>query len=413
MGTTIKEIEIKNIKIPVIFEEQKNLPILNIQLVFDDSGYIKDQDKIGLASLSAKLLNEGTKELGATKFAQKLDENAISLYSAIGFETLVIELSSLKEKNSLAIEFLKELLNSPNYTEDSLEKIKTLQTGFLKRKESDFDYIASTSLNSILFKNTPLANTSNGTTKSIAKIQLKDIKEFLQKSLVLNKLTIVAGGDISLDDLKVLIKPLLETLEVGEKNSTKNSIEFTSSKQEESLIKDTKQAYIYFGSNFNTDVTNSDNYKAKVASFILGSSGFGSRLMEEIRVKNGLAYSVYSSIGVNRLYSYFGGYLQTKNESYKEAISLVKQIIKEFTANGATKEELESAKKFILGSEPLQSETLNQRLNRAFLLYHKGLEQDYKTKELELIQNLTLEDLNSYIKSHQEINNLIFFTVRK
>ncbi len=55
-----------------------------------------------------------------------------------------------------------------------------------------------------------------------------------------------------------------------------------------------------------------DNYKAKVASFILGGSGFGSRLMEEIRVKRGLAYGTYSSININRLYSSFSGYFQTK-----------------------------------------------------------------------------------------------------
>jgi len=90
----------------VIFEEQKSLPILNLQLIFKNSGYIKDKDSLGLANLSSKILNEGTKELGATKFAEKLDDNAITLHSAIGFETLTIELSSLKEKSTLALELL-------------------------------------------------------------------------------------------------------------------------------------------------------------------------------------------------------------------------------------------------------------------------------------------------------------------
>ena len=76
-------------------------------------------------------------------------------------------------------------------------------------------------------------------------------------------------------------------------------------------------------------------------------------------------------------------------------------------------DELKAAKNFLTGSEPLRSETLSQRLNRAFTLYYRGLEQDYSKKELEKIQNLKLKDLNDYIKSHNEINNLTFSIVRK
>jgi len=140
MSATVKQIKINDIEIPVVFEQDKNLPILNLQLVFKNSGYMQDKNKSGLASLSAKLLNEGTKELGSTKFAQKLEDSAISLHSSVGFETFVIELSSIKDVNDKALSLLKELLNDPNYDKKVLDKIKTIKTGSLKRKENDFDY---------------------------------------------------------------------------------------------------------------------------------------------------------------------------------------------------------------------------------------------------------------------------------
>lgn len=152
MSATIKHIEIKGVQIPVIFEEQKALPILNLQLVFQNSGYIQDKNKSGLVNLSSKLLNEGTKELGATKFAEKLEENAISLAASNGFETFVIELSNLKEQSKKGIELLTALLKSPNYSQDTLNKLKTIQTGSLKRKENDFDYVSNNQLKSMLFK---------------------------------------------------------------------------------------------------------------------------------------------------------------------------------------------------------------------------------------------------------------------
>lgn len=412
MATTIKYIDIKGVQIPVIFEEQKSLPILNLQLVFQNSGYVQDKDKSGLASLSSKLLNEGTKELGASKFAEKLEENAISLTTSNGFETFVIELSNLKEQSKKGINLLTELLKSPNYSKSTLEKLKTIQTGSLKRKENDFDYVSNNQLKSILFKGTTLQNPASGTIESISKIKLKDIENFINQTVCLENLIIVAGGDYELAEFEELVKPLLETLNVGKKLELEK-IKFTSKKEEKELIKDTKQAYIYFGSSFNVDSKDEENYKAKVASFILGGSGFGSRLMEEIRVKRGLAYSAYGSISINKSYSYFNGYLQTKNESANEAKQLVAQLVEEFVNNGVTQEELTAAKNFLTGSEPLRSETLSQRLTNAFTLYYRGLEADYSKKELEKIQNLELKDLNEYIKSHNEINNLTFSIVRK
>lgn len=382
MSATIKHIEIKGVKIPVIFEEQKALPILNLQLVFQNSGYIQDKNKSGLANLSSKLLNEGTKELGATKFAEKLEENAISLAASNGFETFVIELSNLKEQSKKGIELLTTLLKSPNYSQDTLDKLKTIQTGSLKRKENDFDYVSNNQLKSMLFKETALENPASGTIESISKIELKDIENFITQTVCLENLIIVAGGDYELKEFEKLIKPLLETLNVGKKVELEK-INFNSKKEEKVLIKDTQQAYIYFGSSFNIDSKDEENYKAKVASFILGGSGFGSRLMEEIRVKRGLAYSAYGSISINKSHSYFNGYLQTKNESADEAKKLVAELIEDFVKNGVTNEELSAAKNFLTGSEPLRSETLSQRLSRAFTLYYRGLAPDYSQKELE------------------------------
>lgn len=412
MSATIKHIEIKGVQIPVIFEEQKALPILNLQLVFQNSGYIQDKNKSGLVNLSSKLLNEGTKELGATKFAEKLEENAISLAASNGFETFVIELSNLKEQSKKGIELLTALLKSPNYSQDTLDKLKTIQTGSLKRKENDFDYVSNNQLKSMLFKETALENPASGTIESISKIELKDIENFITQTVCLENLIIVAGGDYELKEFEKLIKPLLETLNIGKKVELEK-INFNSKKEEKVLIKDTQQAYIYFGSSFNIDSKDEENYKAKVASFILGGSGFGSRLMEEIRVKRGLAYSAYGSISINKSHSYFNGYLQTKNESADEAKKLVAELIEDFVKNGVTNEELSAAKNFLTGSEPLRSETLSQRLSRAFTLYYRGLASDYSQKELEKIQNLELKDLNEYIKSHNEINNLTFSIVRK
>ena len=226
MASTKKELIVNGIKIPVIFEEQKSLPILNVQFIFKNSGFIKDGNNHGLAYLSSKILNEGSSDLKATKFAEKLDENAITLYSSMGFETLILELSSLNEKRDIAINMFQKLIKSPNFSEDALKKVKTLAIGNLKRKESDFDDMASKGLNALLYKNTPLANPASGTVESISNIKLKDIENFIKDAFTLNNLTIVAGGNISFDELKSILNPILSSLIIGKVEEEKR-IDFT------------------------------------------------------------------------------------------------------------------------------------------------------------------------------------------
>ncbi|MBT8343921.1 MAG: insulinase family protein, partial [Sulfurovum sp.] len=64
MAAFVKEIEIKESKVPVVFEEEKYLPIVSIQLIFRNAGHLSIS-KDGLADMSARLMNEGTSKLGS------------------------------------------------------------------------------------------------------------------------------------------------------------------------------------------------------------------------------------------------------------------------------------------------------------------------------------------------------------
>ena len=412
MAATIQHIEVKGMKIPLIFEEDKRLPIVTMQFVFKNSGTITDIDKAGLAKFSAKVMSEGTSKLGSSAFAEALEAKAIHISASTGKETFVMELSSLKEEFESGLKSFDALLKDPNFTQKIINKVKTTTLGSLARKENDFDYIASTELKALLFEGSVMAKPSNGTAKSIKSIELEDVKKFVKKNLVSSKLIVVLGGDIEIEKVKKLIAKVIESMPIGKSSDVKN-YKVTDETKEKIIKKETKQAYIYFGSPYDMSVESKDYYKARVAIFILGTGGFGSRLMEEIRVKKGLAYSAYARVNVSKSSSYMSGYLQTKLESLDEAKKTVKEVVAKFVKDGVTQEELEQTKKFLLGSEPLRVETMSQRLNRTFMEYYKGQELGHSVKELELIKNLKLKDLNKYIRSHKEILEMSFAIVTK
>ncbi len=408
----ITQMSVNGVNVPIVFEKDSTLPIASLQLVVKNAGSMEDGSHEGIAKFTAGMLGEGTKEMGSTAFAEALEFRAISLDAHSGVETLVFEVSSLKEQFPYALEMLQKLIKSPNFTKESFDKIKLMTLGMLSNKESDFDYIANLNLQKLLFEGTPFAHAYNGDPKSIKALKLKDVESFYNERMSLENVIVVAGGDIDIEALKKMLKPILSELKHGH---VKPIPYFDANKNAKEMVVDkpSEQAYIYFGAPFYMKSGDEEAYKAKVASFILGESGFGSRLMEEIRVKRGFAYSIYSRSSIAKSHSSFTGYMQTKNENLDEAKALVRSEIQRFVKEGATQEELDQAKRFLLGSEPLRNETLSQRLSRAFFEYYNGFELGHSKKQLDKIEKLSLEDLNSFIKKHDEITALSFSVVTK
>ncbi|RVZ12395.1 insulinase family protein [Helicobacter pylori] len=401
--------EINQAKVPVIYEENHLLPMGFIHLAFRGGGSLSDKNQLGLAKLFAQVLNEGTKELGAVGFAQLLEQKAISLNVDTSTEDLQITLEFLKEYEDEAIMRLKELLKSPNFTQNALEKVKTQMLAALLQKESDFDYLAKLTLKQELFANTPLANASLGTKESLQKIKLEDLKQQFSKVFELNKLVVVLGGDLKIDQTLKRLDNALNFLPQG-KAYEEPYFETSDKKSEKVLYKDTEQAFVYFGAPFKIKDLKQDLAKSKVMMFVLGG-GFGSRLMEKIRVQEGLAYSVYIRSNFSKVAHFASGYLQTKLSTQAKSVALVKKIVKEFIEKGMTQQELDDAKKFLLGSEPLRNETISSRLNTTYNYFYLGLPLNFNQTLLDQIQKMSLKEINDFIKAHTEINDLTFAIV--
>jgi len=411
MAALVKEIEIKDSKVPVVFEAEKYLPIVSIQLVFKNAGHLSNT-KDGLADMSARLMNEGTSKEGSIGFATKLDAHAVDIGAHVGRDSFVIEVSSLKSEFPYAVERLEELLKDPNYTKEALDQIKHQKIGWLTQKKSDFDYIAATSLRATLFKDSVLARPYDGTLQSIESMSLDDIQTFISTHLGYNNAIGVVGGDITFDEAQGYLTKLL-ALFPKVKEKEEKSIKASYKKEVVLIDEDTQQAYIYFGAPFNYSYKEKDQYLAKIAEYLLGGAGFGSRLMEEIRVKRGLTYGVYSSLRRTKPVSYLSGYLQTKLSTQDEAKDLIQEVVDTFVKEGITQKELEDTKNFLLGSEPLRTETLSQRLHRAYNDYYYGRPLDFSKEQLKKIESVTLDEVNTFIKAHTELSDITFSIVTK
>ncbi len=402
----MQNLEVNGTKIPFIFEENNDFPIVILKLVFRNCG--RSYDEIaGLAKMFARILNEGVDD----SFFKELEFKAVNLEASSGFESLEINLSCLEENFEFALKHLENLLLNPRFEEKVLEKLKINALGELASKSSDFDYLAKNLLNSEIFGCKEFQSPNDGDEKSIKQISLSDLEGFYKKNINLSNLVVILGGNLSQEKAKGLLDKLLAKLQKGSQNSQKTYEINSKNKDIIQIRKESEQAYIYFAAPFFTKFNDKDFYLAKIALFILGQGGFGSRIMEEIRVKRGLAYSAYAMLDMNASFTRVFGYLQTKNESAKEAKKIVKEVFGDFVKEGVSQNELVQAKNFLIGSTPLHYESLSRRLSISFNEYYQGLPKGYYKEELKLIEKVELKELNAYIQKHSEILDLNFASI--
>ncbi len=400
-------LEINQVKIPFIFEENTDFPIVILKLVFRDCG--RSYDEIaGVAKMFSRILNEGVDD----KFFKNLEFRAINLEASSGFESLEINLSCLKENCEFAFNSLEKLLLNPRFEEKVLQKLKINVLGELASKNSDFDYLAKKLLDKEIFEYKEFQSPSDGDEESINALSLKDLQNFYKKAINLSHLVVVLGGDLKENKAKKFVIELLSKLKKGKENPKKNYKLSEKIKNKILIRKESEQAYIYFAAPFFVDFKDKHLHLAKIALFVLGQGGFGSRIMEEIRVKRGLAYSAYAMLDMNMSFSRVFGYLQTKNESAKEAKKIVKEVFENFIENGITQSELNQAKNFLIGSTPLRYESLNKRLSLAFNEFYQGLKLGSYKEELKLMEKVKIEEINTYIQKHKEILNISFASVQ-
>jgi zinc protease len=176
------------------------------------------------------------------------------------------------------------------------------------------------------------------------------------------------------------------------------------------INRDIAQANIIIGG-IGVERANPDFYALTVMNYILGGGGFGSRLMDEIRIKRGLAYSVSSFFDAKKYQGSFRVVLQTKNLSAKEAISLAQKQTEMIRQEPVSKEALRRAQNYLVGSFPLRFDTQGKLAGFLTQIEYYGLGLDYAEKYPALIKSVSREDVlrvaRKYLQPDQAIRVVV------
>ena len=159
---------------------------------------------------------------------------------------------------------------------------------------------------------------------------------------------------------------------------------------------------------------NDDDFiAAYVLNYIIGGGGFSSRLMEEVREKRGLAYSVHSNLFPYRHGAVFVGNVATKNEAVGQSLDVIESELRRVAEQGPTEEELADAKSYLTGAYALRFESSSSIANQLLWIQIEDLGIDYVDRRNDLIEQVSLDDIKRVAKRLIEADRLITTIVGK
>ena len=150
-----------------------------------------------------------------------------------------------------------------------------------------------------------------------------------------------------------------------------------------------------------------------VLNHILGGGGFASQLMEEVREKRGLAYSVNSHLIPEEHASVMLGSVATKNESIAASLGIIRDVLKKMANDGPSEVELKNAKDYLVGSYALRFDTSAKIAAQLLAIQIEDLGIDYIDQRNALVTAVTLDDVKRVARNLLANNDLIDTVVGK
>ncbi len=389
--------------------EEHSIPFVTLEIRFKGGATLDRVGKRGSVYFMSALLNEGADDLDASAFAKEMERLAVELDFNVYQDSLSISFKFLTENKSASINLLKKALTKPRFEEEPFERVRDQILSILKSNAKDPRKIASKVFFENVFGSHPYGSMKDGNLESILSLSREDILNAYEDTFNRNQIFISAVGDIKPNELRDLVNEVIEKIP-AHSNKVIDQATYKFPEGNTVIDFDTPQSVTIFGHD-GIKRTDKDFFSAYVLTHILGGSGFGSRLMTELREKNGLTYGVSAYLASWEKADLILGQFASSNNTVMEAIGIVRKEWAALADRGVTADELQDAKTFLTGAYPLRFDG-NSRIARILVgMQTQGLPMDYIHTRNAKVNAVTMEDIRRVSARILKEENLYFVIV--
>jgi len=384
----------------VFLQEDHELPLISGIMRIRGGSVEEPADKVGLTDIFGTVWRTGgsTKRTG-DQLDDFLEARAAKLETSANDDSTVISFNCLKGDFNDVFDAFDELLRGPAFREDKIDLVKRQLFGVISRRNDDIDDIAGREAEKLVYgKDNPYSRVAEYAT--VAAVSRGDLVAWHEKYVHPANIIFGVTGDFDSATMEQLIRKTFESWPKGARTAEPD-IKFTAAKPG-----------IYFVAKDDVDQSNvqlvglgitrrnPDFYAVTVMNEIL-SGGFASRLISNLRSKQGLAYSVGGGVGY--AYDHLGMQnfaMATKSETTAKAITGLDHELKDVITNPPTAAEMKRAKDAILNSFVFNFDSKQKVLAEKMRYEFYGYPLDFLERYRSEIEKVTVDDVNRVAKKY-------------
>lgn len=367
---------------------------------------------IGLARITAEMMNEGTKTLTPEQLTAEMNKLGASINFSAGRDNTTITVSTLAKNFDKTLSLLRDMLFNPRFNEEDFKRVKTQAIEGYYTEIKNASVTASKAFNKLVYGEDHIFGASpNGTNKTLDNITLDDVKDFYQKYYSPSLTAVTVVGDVNEDELLPKLdflktwqakKVILPKLSFNNKPDTKYIyvVDKINAPQSQIRVGYLGMAYDYKG----------EFFKAQVMNFPLGGN-FNSRINLNLREDKGWTYGARTAMTGNESPGVFQFAAGIKTSATDSAMKELFAEFDKYRNNGVTEQELEYTKGAIRQSDALSYETSFQKAGFLNNIQRYNLPDNFINEQTQVLNALTKKDIDDLAKKIIDTDKMVIVIV--
>ena len=382
----------------ILFVEARAIPMIDINLDFDAGSRFDPVGKAGLAAMTQGLLALGAGGLNEQQIADRLADAGAQRGGRADLDRagLSMRMLSSKGERDASVATLALMASAPAFPDAVLLREKARRISAIREEDTKPEIIADRAFDLALYGDHPYGR--NQSAASIEAISRSDLLVFYAANYAASRAVISIIGDLSRAEAADIAERISAGLPAGVPAPALPEVPAPRA-SESRIPHPAAQSHIMIGSAV-LKRDDPDYFPLVVGNYVLGGGGFVSRLMNEVREKRGLAYSVYSYFTPFKQEGPFLAGMQTKKEQSAEAVALVRRLIAEYVEQGPSAKELQAAKDNLIGGFALRIDNNRKILDNIAAIGWYGLPLDYLDTWTGKVARVSVADVRSAFRRH-------------
>ena len=381
--------------LPVWVVRKNRLPIVSMDLVINGGGSLDPADRAGIASLTASMLNQGTKTRSALDIANGLQAIGASVNPGASWDSSGVSMRTITKNLDKALDYFADEVKNPAFPNTEFTQLRGRLMGSFRQRKASNTAVAGVVYDKVLYGNQTYGRQLTGDEKSVQAISRDDLAKFYENYYRPNNSTLIVVGDVSMDTIKPKLEKALGDWKAGGASPATLAAQQMMAKPGIYIVDKpgSAQSSVSIGQ-VGIDRSNPDYYAVQVMNSILGGGGTA-RLFMNLREDKGYTYGAYSRFTYRRAAGPFSASGEIQTISTTEA---VREFLKELNGIRGTRpitpQELEVNKQGFIRRFPSNFETTAGISNQLGTLVTYGLPDAYFNDYISKINAVTIDDVN-------------------